>query len=219
VKINTLCSNFRLIGCGLCLLLISMTAGCRFSSNTEGSLEGNSANANRSAANSVAADEQHGAPAQGSNTYPNEDAPAAASTPVAADTPVVAGTPPSVNSPGANAPPATSQTASSPLLISWSFSPSQYRGNNGKQYNFRCPPGGKPNSVLGTDVYTDDSSVCTAAVHEGLITTEEGGVVTIEIRPGLDAYVGSERNRIKSSDFNVRWSGSFVFVRSSSGGS
>ena len=103
------------------------------------------------------------------------------------------------------------------LPISWRFSPGQYRDRNGQRYTFQCLPNGEPASVLGTDIYTDDSSICTAAIHEGLISIASGGVVTIEIRPGQDAYIGSERNGIKSLDFKGRWSGSFVFVRSSGG--
>lgn len=102
------------------------------------------------------------------------------------------------------------------LPISWSFSPAQYRGKNGQQFTFNCPANGKASTVYGTDVYTDDSSICTAAVHQGLIKLESGGIVTIEIRNGQDAYIGSERNGITTSDFNNHWLGSFAFVKSSS---
>lgn len=98
------------------------------------------------------------------------------------------------------------------LPISWSFSPSQYRGKDNQRFTFKCPAKGQPGLVYGTGVYTDDSSVCTAAVHEGLISVDDGGIVTIEIRPGQDAFVGSERNNIKTSDFNNHWNGAFVFA-------
>jgi hypothetical protein len=65
--------------------------------------------------------------------------------------------------------------------------------------------------VWGTDVYTDDSSVCTAAVHVGKITIDAGGPVEIEIRPGQDSYQGSQRNGITTLGY-PRWDGSFVFV-------
>src|SRR5215471_9840926 len=57
-----------------------------------------------------------------------------------------------------------------------------------------CPPGGTFHSVWGSDIYTADSSICTAAVHAGLITYEKGGTVTIELRKGRDFYGASERN-------------------------
>ena len=74
-----------------------------------------------------------------------------------------------------------------------------------------CPPDGSGRVVWGTDVYTDDSSVCTAAVHRGLISFEDGGEVLIEHRPGLDSYRGSTRNGVTTSGWRS-WSGSFVFI-------
>jgi hypothetical protein len=53
--------------------------------------------------------------------------------------------------------------------------------------------------------------VCTAAAHVGVITVEDGGDVTIEIRPGEDSYDGSERNGITTLDY-PSWGGSFVIV-------
>jgi molecular chaperone DnaK len=88
----------------------------------------------------------------------------------------------------------------------------EFRGRNGQRVRFECPAGGTPGAgVWGTDVYTDDSSVCTAAVHAGLITFESGGPVTIEMRPDAGAYQGSSRNGVESSDFGSYY-GSFVFV-------
>ena len=66
--------------------------------------------------------------------------------------------------------------------------------------------------MWGTDTYTDDSSVCIAAVHAGLITEDEGGRVVIEIAPGEESYTGSEANGITSTDYGS-WSGSFTFPR------
>ena len=59
--------------------------------------------------------------------------------------------------------------------------------------------------------YTDDSSVCSAAVQAGLITLANGGNVTIEIQPGANSYTGSTKNGITSSDYGP-WSGSNTFV-------
>lgn len=95
--------------------------------------------------------------------------------------------------------------------IAWTLTASEHRGENGTEFSYQCPPGGPPNSVWGTDTYTDDSSVCSAAVHVGLITVEDGGDVVIEIRPGEDSYTGTERNGIGSGDWG-NWSGSFEFV-------
>jgi hypothetical protein len=79
----------------------------------------------------------------------------------------------------------------------------------GKTLKVTCPANGNPGSVWGTDTYTLDSSICTAAVHAGKIKLEAGGPVTIEMRPGEDSYKGSERNGIKSNDYE-KYGSSFV---------
>jgi hypothetical protein len=95
--------------------------------------------------------------------------------------------------------------------VTWSSSATEYRGQEGLLVAYDCPPGGVPGSVWGTDIYTDDSSVCSAAVHLGLITEATGGTVVIQISDGLDAYEGSTANGITSSSYPA-WSGSFTFV-------
>lgn len=96
--------------------------------------------------------------------------------------------------------------------INWGATAVGYRGQNGRQFSFACPGGGQAGRVWGTDVYTDDSSICTAAVHAGFINLATGGTVTIEIRPGQQSYTGSVRRGV-SSDGYGSWSGSYVFVR------
>lgn len=66
-------------------------------------------------------------------------------------------------------------------------------------------------SVWGTDIYTDDSRVCRAAIHAGRLAIGEAGPVWIEYRPGQDSYLGSERNGVQSSDWG-EWGRSFVFI-------
>src|SRR5262245_60524498 len=96
---------------------------------------------------------------------------------------------------------------------SWHADATDHRGRNESTYEYQCLASGSLNPVWGTSFYTDDSSVCTAAVHAGLITVAEGGTVAIKILPGLDAYVGSTRNGVHSSSFD-KWDGSFMFVES-----
>ncbi len=93
----------------------------------------------------------------------------------------------------------------------WGTTAAAYRGRNGVRVTFSCPPGGAPGSVWGTDLYTDDSSVCTAAAHAGVITAAKGGTVTVEVRPGAPSYVGTSRNGVDSRDYGA-WSGSFALV-------
>ncbi len=103
-----------------------------------------------------------------------------------------------------------------PVPITWETQPTNVpggslRGRNGERFSFICPSGGPPSGRLwGTDIYTDDSSICIAAVHAGVITSANGGTVSIEIRPGLSSYAGSTRNGMTSSNWGS-WSGSFSF--------
>jgi len=93
--------------------------------------------------------------------------------------------------------------------ILWSTAASMLTYENGKPYKFKCPAGGKESTIWGTDVYTADSSVCTAAVHVGVIKFESGGTVTIELRPGRSSYQGTLHNSVKSSDYGA-YAHSFV---------
>jgi hypothetical protein len=63
--------------------------------------------------------------------------------------------------------------------------------------------------IWGNDVYTTVSSVCTAAVHAGVITLESGGEVTIEMKPGRSVYGSTTRNGITSNTYG-EFSHSFV---------
>lgn len=75
--------------------------------------------------------------------------------------------------------------------------------------NCHCAPSALSGSVWGTDIYTDDSAVCAAALHAGIIG-QSGGTVTAVALPGLEAYEGTARNGISSSDYGS-WHGSFYF--------
>jgi ribosome modulation factor len=99
--------------------------------------------------------------------------------------------------------------------ISWNTNAADKRGKNGQQFTYLCPANGTPHTVWGTDVYTDDSSICTAAVHAGLITFQTGGAVTIEIKAGQSNYIGSNRNSVSTKSY-ASWHGSFIFVGSTS---
>ena len=85
--------------------------------------------------------------------------------------------------------------------IDWDTTAAGFQGETGKTYAFRCPAEGSAKPIYGSDIYTDDSSICTAAVHVGLISVESGGLVTIEIRPGRSTYGSTTRHGIKSINF------------------
>jgi len=92
----------------------------------------------------------------------------------------------------------------------WAATATSLNGADGQTLTLACPPGGEPHSVWGTDIYTADSSICTAAVHSGLITFQQGGTVTIELRPGKTIYGASERNGVTTNTYGS-WDHSFVF--------
>ncbi len=95
--------------------------------------------------------------------------------------------------------------------IAWNDTAVAFRAQSHAVIAVRCPPGGRPSAVVGTDVYTDDSSICTAALHAGRVSLAMGGVVTIELRPPADGYVATLRNGIASST-RARAAGSFSFA-------
>jgi hypothetical protein len=84
----------------------------------------------------------------------------------------------------------------------------------GRQYSGRCPVAPTDptqiGGVSGTDRYTGDSAICTAAVHDGVITLK-GGVVTYLVGGPFDSFVGSTQNGVTTSDSGPSTS-SFTFV-------
>ncbi|XP_076810446.1 cysteine-rich secretory protein LCCL domain-containing 2-like [Clavelina lepadiformis] len=76
----------------------------------------------------------------------------------------------------------------------------------------QCPKGcaSRTYGVWGNGVYTRDSSICRAAIHDGHIT-DEGGEVIVYKQPGQRSYVGVERNSIRSISFGY-WRGAFSFT-------
>jgi hypothetical protein len=98
-----------------------------------------------------------------------------------------------------------------PIDPSWMAEATVHRGENGKSFDYACSPDGTLGPIWGTDTYTDDSSVCTAGVHQGVITRELGGAVRIIIRPALASYVGTTRNGVTTESYGL-WDGSYEVV-------
>lgn len=75
-----------------------------------------------------------------------------------------------------------------------------------------CPPPAIAGAtVWGTDVYSDDSNICAAAVHAGIIGLG-GGAVRVLPRAGLDTYRGTRRNGVTSLDYG-HWERAFELAR------
>ena len=105
-------------------------------------------------------------------------------------------------------PPSSSNPAGKPTT--WEANATSLEAKDGDTLTLACSPGGQAHTVWGSDIYTSDSSICTAAVHSGLITFQQGGAVTIEVRPGRPLYGCSERNGVTTGAYGA-WQQSFVF--------
>lgn len=92
----------------------------------------------------------------------------------------------------------------------WRQDAKELRGKDGSTHELTCTAGGTPDSVWGAGRYTDDSSICTAAVQSGLIGFSDGGTVTYEIGPAQDSFDGGVANGVTSQSYG-RWDGSFTF--------
>ena len=76
----------------------------------------------------------------------------------------------------------------------------RYNSQIHRAFHFRVT-GRLGTSVWGTDVYTSDSTLATAAVHAGVLQPGQTGVVKVTILPGQSAYQGSTRNGVVSSSY------------------
>ena len=86
----------------------------------------------------------------------------------------------------------------------------KYREQNGKTFIFKVTSttsgriwGGQGN------VYTDDSTISTAAVHAGLIRTSETTIVKLTIMAGRSSYPTITRNGITSRSYGSYY-GSYI---------
>lgn len=64
-------------------------------------------------------------------------------------------------------------------------------------------------AVWGSDVYTDDSAVCRAALHAGMIGTG-GGTIWVRAAPGRESYPALDRNGVASGTWGS-WGRSIAF--------
>ena len=76
---------------------------------------------------------------------------------------------------------------------------SRFSGPLGNRFTVYCEKecSKKENNVFGDQVYTDDSSICQAAIHAGLLT-DKGGEIQFILEQGKQLYEGSLKNGIKS---------------------
>ncbi len=89
---------------------------------------------------------------------------------------------------------------------------SMLRGHSGEVFTFVCPAiKGGEGKVLGTDVYTEDSAICLAAVHAGALQPGDPGAVNVLVGDGAKRFEASERNGVKSGEYGA-WPHSYRFI-------
>jgi hypothetical protein len=106
----------------------------------------------------------------------------------------------------ANAATTATSAAATGLTSNWSN-----RGQLGDQYHFELT-GRTDERIWGTDLYTLDSDLATAAVHAGVLKPGEKGWVVITIVKSPAKHAGSEQHGVKSFDFGP-WAASFIVQR------
>jgi hypothetical protein len=72
----------------------------------------------------------------------------------------------------------------------------------GQSLACHCAPVAAGSRIYGTDRYTADSGLCTAALHAGALG-QGGGEVTVTAGPACKQFLASERNGIASSAFGA----------------
>jgi hypothetical protein len=99
---------------------------------------------------------------------------------------------------------------------SWDDSAQNLRNESGSRFLYVCPAAGRIDQVWGTGIYTDNSSVCTAALLAGVVDHDTGGLVTIEHLPGRSSYTGSTKNGVTSVSWGA-YPGSFQIIGGNKG--
>lgn len=72
-----------------------------------------------------------------------------------------------------------------------------------------CPSGGTNATIWGSDPYTADSDICTAARHAGVLDASGGEVIVLRLQ-GLETYIGSGLNGVTTSSWGS-YSSSITF--------
>jgi len=83
----------------------------------------------------------------------------------------------------------------------------EFRGHFGRPLFFQIT-GRTGGSIWGSETYTDDTDIGTAAVHAGLLKPGQTGVLQVTILPGMQSYAASTRNGVTSSPY-AAWTGSY----------
>ncbi len=87
-------------------------------------------------------------------------------------------------------------------------------GSIGTKIKINCPSFCKEKSkakFYGKGTYSDNSSICRAALHDAKITDNNGGSAILVIGPSYSSYKASEQNGMLSSKYTYKTNKSFTF--------
>jgi LCCL domain len=108
----------------------------------------------------------------------------------------------------------TAASAQQPRLVATEgISVRSFSGQIGLTLTYICPAT-RPSAgtVWGTDVYSDSSAICQAAIHAGVLPAAQAGVVSLVMGPGVDNLEGTERNGVTSQSYGS-WGSTFTFAQ------
>jgi hypothetical protein len=87
---------------------------------------------------------------------------------------------------------------------------SAFRNRVGQVVNIDVT-GSTTGNVWGTGIYSDDSTPAAAAVHAGVLTAGQRGILQVEILPGQQSYAGSTSHDVTSAPYS-EWPGSYRII-------
>ncbi len=80
-------------------------------------------------------------------------------------------------------------------------------------YTCTCPAKPEQGTIYGTDIYTNDSNICVAAAHAGLLRSGSAGQVVLKMVASPPVFKGRTQNGIKSLVWPKPTGAAFEFVR------
>ena len=83
----------------------------------------------------------------------------------------------------------------------------------GKAYLCACPAQAETAPVFGSDVYAENSGICTAAVHAGMLKQDALGQVLFHVIVSPSVFKGATRNGVKSEVWPQPADAAFQFER------
>jgi hypothetical protein len=92
------------------------------------------------------------------------------------------------------------------VRIEWDTTAQQWCRNVNQTFHFECPAEGAVYNVYGATQYTCKSSICSAAMHAGIVTAAQGGLVRVRMLGSTGKReAGVMRNGIASKPNHALW--------------